>query len=68
MRWPYEAVVRAMWTIYAASELDIEKLSAPLTAESEQAAKNLTGFNDMLSDIGKRVGPEVPRAAHQMLT
>lgn len=67
MRLQYEAVARAMWLVYAASDLDISKLAAPLTVESEQAAKNLPGVNEMLVDIGKRVGPEVPRAAHQML-
>jgi len=35
MRLQYEAVVRAMWLIYAASELDVAKLNAPLTMESE---------------------------------
>lgn len=67
MRLQYEAVARAMWLVYAASELDIAKLTAPLTVESEQAAKNLPGVNQMLADIEKRVGAEVPRAAHQML-
>ena len=67
MRLQFEAVARAMWLIYAASELDIAKLTAPLTVESEQVAKSLPGVNEMLADIGKRVGSQVPRAAHQML-
>lgn len=67
MRLQFEALTRAMWLIYAASESAIEKLSAPLTLEAEQAAKNLPSAKEMIDQIGKRVGQGVPAAAHQML-
>lgn len=67
MRLQFEAVTRAMWLQYAASDLAIEKLSAPLTTESEKAAKNLPSASEMIEQIGKRIGPSVPAAAHQML-
>jgi hypothetical protein len=67
MRLQFEALTRAMWLQYAASDLAIEKLSAPLTIESEKAAKNLPSASEMIEEIGKRAGISVPAAAHQML-
>ncbi|QIL73317.1 hypothetical protein G7048_01065 [Diaphorobacter sp. HDW4B] len=67
MRLQFEALTRAMWLIYAASDAAIEKLSVPLTIEAEQAAKNLPSAKDMIDQMGKRVGQGVPAAAHQML-
>lgn len=67
MRLQFEALTRAMWLQYAANELAIDKLAAPLTPESELAAKNLPPASDMIDQIGKRVGANVPAAAHQML-
>lgn len=67
MRLQFEALTRAMWLQYAANELALEKLTAPLTPESELAAKNLPLAREMIDQIGKRVGPNVPAAAHQML-
>jgi hypothetical protein len=67
MRLQFEALTRAMWLQCAASDLAIEKLSAPLTTESEKAAKNLPSASEMIEEIGKRVGISVPAAAHQML-
>lgn len=57
-----------MWLLYAASDAAIDKLIAPLSLESEQAAKNLPGASEMIEQIGKRVGQGAPPAAHQMLT
>lgn len=67
MRLQFEALTRAMWLIYAASDQAIAKLQAPLTLESEQAAKNLPSAQEMIDQIGKRVGRGVPATAHQML-
>jgi len=68
MRLQFEALTRAMWLLYAANELEVAKLTAALTVDSEQAAKNLPTVNAMIDDIGKRVGTTAPAAAHQMLT
>ncbi|WP_298429875.1 hypothetical protein [Ottowia sp.] len=67
MRLQFEALTRAMWLLYTASDTAIDKLLAPLTLESEQAAKNLPGASEMIEQIGKRVGQGAPAAAHQML-
>ena len=67
MRLQFEALTRAIWLIYAASESAIAKLSGPLTLEAEQAAKNLPSAKEMIEQIGKRVEQGVPAAAHQML-
>jgi hypothetical protein len=56
-----------MWLIYAASDQAIRTLLAPLTLESEQAAKNLPSASEMIEQIGKRAGQGVPAAARQML-
>jgi hypothetical protein len=68
MRLRFETLARAMWLLYAASDAAIEKLTAPLTPESELAAKNFPSASDMIEQIGKRVGSSVPAAAHQMLS
>ncbi|MGH8784780.1 MAG: DUF6988 family protein [Cupriavidus necator] len=68
MRLQFEALTRAMWLLYAASDMAIDKLQAPLTLESEQAAKNLPGVSEMIKQIGMRAGQGVPTAAHQMLS
>lgn len=67
MRLQFEALTRAMWLLYAASDSAISKLMVPLTVESEQAAKNLPSASEMIEQIGKRVGTSAPEAAHQML-
>lgn len=68
MRLQFEALTRAMWLLYAASDTAIDKLLAPLTLQSEQAAKNLPGASEMIEQIGRRAGQGVPPAAHQMLS
>jgi hypothetical protein len=40
---------------------------APLSSESEQAAKSLPTANAMIDDIGKVAGTSAPTRAHQML-
>lgn len=67
MRLQFEALTRAMWLIYAASDAAIAKLSAPLSLEAEQGAKNLPNASEMIEQIGKRVDRGVPAVAHQML-
>lgn len=68
MRLQFEALMRAIWLLYAANDATIDKLMAPLTLASEQAAKNFPGASEMIDQIGKRVGQGVPPAAHQMLS
>lgn len=67
IRLQFEALTRAMWLLYVANDSSIAKLLAPLTPESEQAAKNLPSASLMIEQIGKKVGEGVPPVAHQML-
>ena len=53
IRLQFEALVRGMWAWYAATDLAVSKLLAPLTSEAVQAAKNLPSINKMLEAIGK---------------
>lgn len=52
LRPQYECLVRAVWARHAASPTDLARLLAPLTSESEQAAKKLPGVSVMLKAIG----------------
>jgi hypothetical protein len=63
LRLQFEALTRAMWLLYAASDLAVEKLTAPLTPESEKMANKLPMVGDMVELIVKKAPP----AASQML-
>ena len=54
LRAQYEGVLRSAWAMYAANDVQLERLNAPLTIAAEDAAKNLRGAQDMLSDLQKR--------------
>jgi len=47
LRAQFEALVRAVWIFYAATDAQIEKLDATLAQDTEQGAKNLPGNEDM---------------------
>lgn len=53
LRLQYEALLRAAWSLYAASDLQVGKLSSELSLEAELAAKNLPGLKDMLESVKK---------------
>jgi hypothetical protein len=62
LRLQYEAIVRAIWVLYAASDNLIAKLVAPLTPESAQVASNsLPAFSAMLKEIEKHGPPGAHR-------
>jgi hypothetical protein len=63
MRLQFEAVTRAVWLLYAASDTAIIKFMTPLTLVSEQAAKNLPSVNEMMKDLSTKP----PEGAYQML-
>jgi hypothetical protein len=58
LRAQYEALVRAVWTLYAASDAHVEKLSATLDVEAEQAAKNLPLVQDMMTALSTKAPPQ----------
>lgn len=53
LRSQYEALVRSVWSLHGASDLQVEKLSADLTVESQQASKNIPSVNQMLAVLEK---------------
>lgn len=57
LRAQYEAVVRAVWTLYAAPDAQVEKLGTALGLEAEQAAKNLPQVSDMMTAISIKAPP-----------
>ncbi len=62
LRLQYEALVRAIWILYAASDSAINKLIAPLTLENAQAAKNgQINVLKMMEEIEKKGAPGVHR-------
>lgn len=53
----FEAVTRSIWLTYAATNEQISKLTADLSLESEQAAKNMPQIAQMMQALGKS-GPQ----------
>ena len=58
LRLQFEALTRAMWMLYAATDLAIQKLTAPLTVESERVANKLPQVSDMVDAIVKKAPVE----------
>lgn len=53
MRLQHEALTRAVWSLYAATESELDKLTAPLSKEAETAANRLPMLVSMLTSIEK---------------
>jgi len=51
VRLQYEALVRAIWLLYAASDVAVDKLMAELTNESAQKANKLPMLSEMLTKL-----------------
>ncbi|GAA4400234.1 DUF6988 family protein [Quisquiliibacterium transsilvanicum] len=58
LRTQYEALVRSGWAMYAATDGQVEKLNLPISHESQQAAKNLPGAQEMLEALKKKMAAE----------
>ncbi len=58
----FEAILRSVWLTYAASDVDVTKLTKGLDLESEQAAKNLSQTQQMMEALAKS-GPKEAHAA-----
>lgn len=54
----FESLVRSVWVLYAAPDEKVGKLSATLTAESEQAAKGLPQIAEMMGDLSSKAPPQ----------
>jgi len=53
----FEALTRSIWLLYAASDVQLSKLTATLSLESEQTAKNMPVINEMMQDLEKKAPP-----------
>ena len=51
LRSQFEAVVRSVWALHAASDAQVEKLSANLSQESQNSSKNMPTVGDMLAKL-----------------
>ncbi|PYB78959.1 hypothetical protein DMX11_07300 [Pseudomonas sp. LB-090624] len=59
LRLQYEALARGIWLLYAATDRQVETLASPLSVISEQAAKKMPMFSEMLKEI-HRTAPAIP--------
>lgn len=57
LRSQFESIVRSIWILNNATNEVIDKLSADLSPESEQAAKNLPTVNEMMPILEKSIHP-----------
>lgn len=58
VRLQYEALVRAMWLLYAASDATVSKLTSELTQETADRANNLPMLSEMLEKLRDRAPQE----------
>lgn len=61
-RTQFEALVRSIWLLYAASDTEVGKLISNLNTETEQSSKNVAGLQEMISEIGKKGPTEAYKA------
>ena len=54
----FEALARSIWLLYAASDDHLSKLTATLSWEAEQAAKNMPQTAEMMQDLAKNAPPQ----------
>lgn len=54
MRSQFEALTRAAWAVWGASDAEIARLQAPLTLMTEKDARKLTGLSEMLTKLEGR--------------
>jgi hypothetical protein len=58
LRAQHEALLRAVWTLYAATERDISTLGAPHTVATLKSANSLPMAKELLEDVEKSEAPE----------
>lgn len=71
LRAQLEALVRATWVAYVATDEEVERLMAPLSEASHNAAKKMPTVAGMVKELSER-GPEAPARqlvrAHERLS
>lgn len=58
LRMQYEALTRAIWTLYAASDNSIEKISSDLNSETATWADKLPLLSEMLEQLKGKAPPD----------
>lgn len=53
LRSQFEAIIRSVWVLHRATENQVERLSADLSLEAQQASKNIPLVNDMIGELDK---------------
>lgn len=53
LRSQFESVVRSVWALQCATELQVDKLSAELSLENQQASKNIPTVHGMMVELEK---------------
>ncbi len=53
LRSQFEAIIRSVWVLHRATENQVERLSADLSLEAQQASKNIPLVNDMIGELEK---------------
>lgn len=66
IRLQYEALVRAVWSLYAASDGAVEKLAAELTTEKARKARNMPMLSVMLKELDGRAPSEPMRMLREI--
>lgn len=65
MRLQFEALTRCVWLLYAASDAEVGKLTAPLSTTTEKAANKLPMLAEMLTAIDGRAPPPASQMLNQ---
>lgn len=53
LRSQFEALIRSVWVLHRATDNQIERLSANLSHETQQASKNIPLVNEMMAELEK---------------
>jgi hypothetical protein len=65
LRLQYEALTRAVWLMYAATNLQVEQLTAPLSLQAETSASKMPMFSKMLEEVEQKAPPQASRLLSQ---
>lgn len=62
LRSQFEAIIRSVWVLHRATDNQVERLSADLSLEAQQASKNIPLVNEMIGALEK-----VPQLKHLLV-
>ena len=60
MRIQFETLLRAIWTFHCASDDDLEKITSPLTTDTQHSAERIPSATKMLEALGKNPATLIP--------